>query len=152
MPEMVEEYPLDIMRDVKESKPNKGEGLFRTMSMAMIIAAVMCFVAMFFPLYKNVPAGADLLTYYLPWCLAYGIVNLAIAGLGTFFTTVSKDKPSLYFPGFIVGIVVGALLFGEGLPIGIVLGHVEFCISVIVIGACVIAISCVGISSLKDKD
>lgn len=121
------------------------------MAMAMIIGAVMCFVAMFFPLRQKAPADAGL-SHYLPWCLAYGIVNVLFAGAGVYFTTVSKEKPVLYFPGFIVGIVFGALLIGEGLPIGIVLGNVEFCISAIVIGACVIAISAVGISALKEKN
>ena len=138
------------MRDVKSDTQNKGEGLFRTMSMAMIIAAVMCFVAMFFPLVRGAPAGAGM-EYYLPWALPYGIVNLLIAGVGVYFTTVSKEKPKLYFPGFIAGIVCGVLLLGEGLPIGIVLGNAEFCISVIVIGACVGAIAGVGIANLKEK-
>ena len=147
---MVEQYRIMSLRSVKPETGNKGEGLFRTMSMAMIIAAVMCFAAMFFPLYRGAPQGAGA-SYYLPWALPYGIVNVLMAGVGVYFTTISKEKPWLYFPGFIVGICSGAILVGEGLPIGIVLGNAEFCISVIVIGLCVIAIAGVGISSIKEK-
>lgn len=138
-----------MMRDVEEDKPNKGESLFRTMAMAMIIAGIVCFVAMFFPLHTKRPvdAGVD---YYLPWCLPYGIVDMIIAGLGVFFTTMSKEKPGLYKPGFIVGIVAGSLLLSSGIPIAIFLSNVEFSISVMVIGACVGAIAIVGLKQLKE--
>ncbi|MBO5528278.1 MAG: hypothetical protein J6A47_03030 [Bacilli bacterium] len=136
------------MRDVREETPNKGESLFKTLAVAMIIAAVMSFVAMFFPLRNLAPEGAGA-PYYLPYALPYGIVNLIIAGLGVFFTTNAKEKPGLYFPGFIIGIVAGGLLTLEALPIGIFLHNVEFCISVAVIGACVIAIAITGLKALK---
>jgi len=138
------------MRDVKQRTPNTGEGLFRTLSIAMMIGAVMGFVAMAFPLVRLAPAGSGV-SYYLPWFLPYGIVNFLIAFAGVFFTTLSKEKPGLYFPGDILGIVSGALLALEGLPIGIFLGNVEFCISMIVIGACIIVIGALGISALKEE-
>ena len=137
------------MRDVKKEEKVKGESLFRTMAMAMIIAGIMCFVAMFFPLYQSRPDNAGA-SYYLPYVLPYGAVDLAIATLGVVFTTLSKEKPGLFFPGFITGIVAGALLFLSGLPIAIFLHNVEFCISVMVIGLCVSAIAIVGIKDLKD--
>lgn len=138
------------MRDVKEETLQKGESLFRTMAMAMVIAGVITFVAMFFPLHTKRPENAGL-SYYLPWCLSYGIVDLLIAAMGVYFTTVSKDKPSLYKIGFILGIVAGGLLALSSLPLVIFLNNVEFFISVLVIGGCVIAISVVGLSSLKDQ-
>lgn len=147
---MVEKYPLvKKMRDVQNRKPYSGESLFRTMAMAMIIASIMCFAAMFFPLFRKAPPDAGL-SYYLPWALSYGIVNLLLAGLGVFFTTISKEKPNLYKFGDIVGIVGGSLFVLEGIPVGIFLSHAEFCISMIVIGACVIAIGVVALKALKD--
>lgn len=139
------------LRDVAPSTPNPGESLFRTMAMAMVIAGFICFAAMFWPLYQNRPENADL-AYYLPWCLAYGIPNMLMAGLGVYFTTVSKDKPALYKPGDIVGIVAGGLLVGEAFPIIIVLHHTEFFISVLVIGGCLIVLGALALSSIKQKN
>ncbi|MCR5348263.1 MAG: hypothetical protein K6E59_01480 [Bacilli bacterium] len=137
------------LRDVDKEGPKKGEGLFRTLSMALIIAGIISFAAMFYALFQNRPEAAGA-SYYLPWCLPYGIVNLLMAAMGTAFTTLSKEKPSLYKPGAIAGIVSGGLLIAQSVPIVIWLSNVEFFISVAVIGACVIAIGILTLSSLKE--
>ena len=138
------------MRAVRKEEKYKGEGLFRTMSMAMVIAGFISFAAMFWPLHQGAPSGAGA-SYYLPWCLSYGIVDLAIAVAGVAFTTLSKEKPGLYKPGNIVGIVAGSLLFLQAFPIVIWLNNVEFFISVMVIGACVLAIAVLGLADLKNR-
>ena len=139
------------MRDVRMEKEYPGQGLFRTAAMALLIGSLVAFVAMFWALRNAAPEGADV-SYYLPWSLPYGIVNLLLAGAGVVGTAESKEKPQWYFPGFIVSIVGGALIFAEGLPIGIFLGNVEFCVSTMIIGACILAIGIVGLTSLKSKD
>lgn len=137
------------MRDVRPTEPHKGESLFRTMAIALIIAGLIGFAAMFWPLRQKAEPGAGA-TYYLPWCLSYGIVNLLFALFGVAMTTLSKEKPGLYKMGDIVGIVGGAIFFAEGLPIATFLSNVEFAISMMVIGACIVAISILGLKSLKD--
>ena len=138
------------MRGVAKPENYRGESLFRTMAMAMVIAGFICFAAMFWCLYRAAPEGAGV-AYYLPWCLPYGIVDLAIAGTGVAFTTLSKEKPSLYKPGEIIGIVMGGLLVVESFPLVISLGNVEFFISVLVIGACVIVIAALGLAQMKEN-
>ena len=138
-----------MINRIFQPTPQKGEPLFRTMAMALIIAALICFVAMFWPLQQARPEQAGV-SYYLPWCLAYGIPNLIIAGIGVFFTTVSKEKPALYKPGEIIGIVAGSIFVAEAFPIVIAFGNWEFFISVAVIGVCVIVIAALGLASLKD--
>lgn len=139
------------MRGTYKETPRKGESLFRTMAMACIIASIISFVAMFWPLRKAAPEGAGL-PYYLPWCLPYGIVDLGIAATGVAFTTLSKEKPGLYKPGNIVGIVFSSLLIAQAFPIVIVFGNWEFFLSVAAIGACVLAISILGLTSLKEDN
>ena len=138
------------MRRPRQPQTIPGESLFRTMAMSLIIAGIISFLAMFWPLYRAAPAGAGM-EYYLPWCLPYGIVDLGIATTGVVFTTNWKEKPGLYKLGFIVGIALGVILLGGGLPIGILLGNVEFCISTMVIAACVVAISILGLTSVVQK-
>lgn len=138
-----------MMRTVKPIGPNKGESLFRTMAIALLIGGLIGFAAMFFALRQKAPEGAGL-TYYLPWCLSYGITNFLIAFFGVLMTTLSKEKPGLYKPGDIIGIVMGSLLVLEAFPLVIFLGNVEFFISMMVIGACIIVIAALGLSALKE--
>ncbi|MBE6127005.1 MAG: hypothetical protein E7182_03415 [Erysipelotrichaceae bacterium] len=137
------------MRAVKAPETHKGESLFRTMAISLIIGGFIGFAAMFWPLHQNRPAGADA-SYYLPWCLSYGITNLTMAVFGVIGTTLSKEKPGLYKPGDIVGIVCGAILFAEAIPQVIFFHNVEFMISMMVIGACVVVIAALGLASLKE--
>ena len=138
--------------DVEQEKQHKGEGLFRTLGIAMVIAGVIAFVAMFFCLRNKQGEATDLMAFYLPWVLPYGIVDLAIAGAGVFLTTNAKDKPTIYFPFGIIGIVAGSSILLSGIPLIAILGNVEFFISVLVIGACVGAIAITGLKALKDPD
>ena len=138
------------MREVKPETAHKGQSLFSTMGISFVIAGFITLAALLFLLVQNAPAGAGV-EYYLPWALPYGIVNVLIASLGVAFSSNAKEKPGWYFPGFIIGIVCGALLFLEGLPLAIFLSNVEFTISVMVIGACVVAISIVGLTQLKEE-
>lgn len=140
------------MRVVKEEEPKKGESLVRTLGIAMVIAGVITFVAMFFCLRNKQGEATDLMAFYLPWVLPYGIVDLAIAGLGVFLTTNAKDKPNLYKFFDIMGIVSGGLIFLSGIPLIVFLSNIEFFISVLVIGACVIAIGITGLTALKEPD
>ena len=118
----------------------------------MIVAGLISFAAMFFPLQKQFPEGGDALSYYLPWCLAYGIVSLLIAGygiVGLLYTDEGAKKLNLVTA--IAGIVAGGLLVAESLPIVIVLHHVEFFICLALIGACLIVIAVMGLLSYKEK-
>ena len=137
------------MREVKAPETHKGESLFRTMAISLIIGGFIGFAALFWPLHQARPAGADA-SYYLPWCLSYGITNLAMAVFGVVGTTLSKEKPWLYKPGDIVGIVCGAILFAEAIPQVIFFHNVEFMISMMVIGACIVVIASLGLASLKE--
>ena len=138
------------MRGVQKETLYKGESHFATMAMALIIAFIIAFAAMFFSLQRQAPSPAGI-DYYLPWVLPYGIVNLLFAGFGVYATTVRKEKPKLYFPGFIIGIVGGTILLGEAIPLIAPLNNIEFFISLLAIGICVIVISALGIATLKEK-
>ena len=139
------------MRDVKPEKPSAQQNLFRTASMALLIGSIMSLAAMFWALTQIAPTGAGL-DYYLPWGLPYGILDVLLAGAGLFFSIEAKDKPKLLLPGLIVDLVGGCLILLQGIPIGIFLSHVEFCVSVMVIGACVGIIALVGISAVRHPD
>ena len=138
------------MRDIKKEEPKQGEGLFRTMAMALVIAGFMCFGAMFWPLYQGRPVGAGS-AYYLSWCLPYGIVNGGIAAFGVYATTISKEKPDFYKAGSILGIVASSLLVIEAFPIVIFLKNWEMFFSVLAIGGCCLGLSILGLTSLRDN-
>ena len=57
-----------------------------------------------------------------------------------------------YKPGNIVGIVFSSLLIAQAFPIVICFGNWEFFLSVAAIGACVLAISILGLGSLKEDN
>ncbi len=130
----------------------KGKGsLHRTLSTAMIIAGFIAFAAMFFPLQKNKPTEADPAPYYLPWCLVYGIICLAIAGLGVAGLLLDEDRRDGLRKAFpILGIASGGLVIIMSLPIIIVWSHFEFFISLALIGGCLLAIAILSYKEFKD--
>lgn len=137
-------------RDIKAEKRYQGDSLVRTMAMALIIGSIVIFAAMIYPLIKIAPAGAEA-SYYLPWVLPYGIVNVLSAFFGVYLTINGREHPEAFFVYSIIGLVTASLLFLEGIPIAIFLRNAEMAVSSLVIGACVIVIAALSISSTKKK-
>ena len=136
-------------RDIKEQSRHNGDSIVRTMAMSFIIASLIIFAAMAYPLIKNAPQGAEV-TYYLPWMLPYGIVNLLIAIYGVYLTVNGREHPEHFFLYSCIGLVPSILLFFEGIPI-FFLGNIEMAISSMVIGACAIVISSLAVATCKKK-
>ncbi len=137
-------------RDVKKEELHPGDSIVRTMAMSFIIASVVIFAAMAYPLIRNAPANSGP-SYYLPWILPYAIVNVLIAFYGVYLTVNGKEHPNHYFVYSMIGVVLASLLFLEGIPIAIFLSNAEMAISALVIGACVIVIAGLAISTTKKK-
>lgn len=143
-------YTCFYMRGMRQRKPGGGS-LVKTVGTAMIIAGLISFAAMFFPLQKAFPQGGDALSYYLPWCLAYGIVSVMMAGYGMAALLYSEEQKRRFnFASCVIGIVSGGLLIAESLPIVIVLREVEFFICLALIGVCLIVIAVMGVLSYKE--
>ena len=138
-------------RDLKAETRYQGDSLVRTLAMALIIASIIIFAAMIYPLIKIAPEGAGV-SYYLPWVLPYGIVNVLIAFYGVFLTINGREHPKAFFLYSVIGVVLASLLFLEGIPIAIFLQNAEMAVSSLVIGACAIVIAALSISSTKKKD
>ena len=143
------------MRSDRFNKPTRStsENLAKTCYTAMVIGGVITFAGMFFPLQQHQGADVtDLLGYYLPWCLAYGIPCLAIAIYGVFGITLLKNYPFLQNSSGIAGIISGSLIVIGSLPLAIVFQAWEFFISLLVIGGCILAIGILELTALKNKE
>ena len=138
-------------RDVKPSSRYTGDSIVRTMAMSFIIASLVIFAAMAFPLVRNAPQGSGP-SYYLPWMLPYGIVNVLIAAYGVYLTVNGRENPTLFLTYSIIGTVLASILLLEGIPIAIFLNNAEMAVSALVIGACVVIISALSISTVRKKD
>lgn len=137
-------------RDIKPSERYKGDSIVRTMAMTFIIASLIIFAAMAWPLSQKPHEGPEL-AYYLPWFLPYGIVNLLIAAYGVYLTVNGREHPKLFFLYSVIGVVLASLLFLEGIPIAIFLSNAEMAISAMVIGACAIVIASLSIATCKGE-
>ena len=137
-------------RDLKAETRYNGDSIVRTMAMSFVIAGIVIFAAMIYPLIKIAPAGSGA-AYYLPWVLPYGIVNAFIAFYGLYLTINGREHPEHFFLFSIIGVVLASLLFLEGIPIAIFLSNAEMAVSALVIGACAIVISALAVSATKKK-
>ena len=137
-------------REIKQKTRYEGDSIVRTMAMSFIIASLIIFAAMAYPLIKNAPQGSDS-SYYLPWMLPYGIVNVLIAGFGVYLTVNGREHPEHFFIYSLIGLGVSIVLFLEGLPIAIFLNNPEMAVSSLAIGACIIVIASLAISTCKKK-
>lgn len=139
---------MNPSRDDKIHSPTVS--LSKTLSTSLVVYGAISFVAMFYPLYQGKTSESGL-SYFLPWCLPYGIVCVAVVIYSlTSFGFLSRRAPFLKFNS-IMGIVFGGLGMVGALPIGILLKGYEFMISLLVIDACVIAISVLTLKSYRDE-
>ena len=138
-------------RQIKPADRYTGDSIVRTMAMTFIIASLIIFAAMAWPLSRLAPEGAGA-SYYLPWFLPYGIVNVIIAGYGVYLTVNGREHPRQFLLYSIIGVVLASLLFLEGIPIAIFLSNTEMAVSALVIGGCAIVISSLAIATCKQKN
>lgn len=111
--------------------------LAKTAATGLIVVAIVSFVAMFFLLKKAEPTdGRDLVGYYVPWCVAYGVPSLACAITGIIYLTRDTKKPFHVFIYSIVCYVFVALAIGASIPFIAIWGNVEFFVSALVIALC----------------
>ena len=132
---------------------NSSDSLGKTAYTAMIIAGIISFAAMFFPVHQHRGAEVtDLLSYYLPWCLAYGIPCLAIATYGVIGVSLMSSHPFIKKSSGIASIISGALVIAGSFPLAIFFQAWEFFTSLLVIGGCVLAIGIIQQSALKNNE
>ena len=120
--------------------------LTKTAGTGLIICGIITFIAMFYLLRSAEKNVTDQLSYYLPWCLAYGVPCLGVAGTGIYWITHEIKKPYSAFVFSIVCIVLGALMLGACVPFIAIWGNIEFFISCLVIAASEIVIASLAIS------
>ena len=139
---------MNPSRDDRTHSPTLS--LSKTLSTSLVVYGAISFVAMFYPLYQRRESESGI-SYFLPWCLPYGVFCLAmvIYSLSS-FGFLSRRARFLKINS-IVGIVFGGLGMVAALPIGFFLKGYEFMISLLVIGACVIAISVLTLKSYRDE-
>ena len=125
--------------------------LAKTVYTAMIIAGFICFLGAFFPVHQNEGEQADLVAYYLTWCLPYGIPCLLIALMGVLGVGNAELRPRFLKNAGISGIISGSLLMAGSFPLVIVFQAWEFFFSIMIIGACVLAMGIVQISAQKES-
>lgn len=140
------------MRGDKYEKKSTSESLGKTVFTSMIIGGFICFVGMFFPLQQASNEAKDLLAHYLPWCLAYGIPCLGVATYGLCGITMMNSHPFFLKSAGIAGVIAGSLIMISAIPLAIAFRAWEFMISLLVIGACIVAMGALEISALKHKE
>ena len=119
----------------------------------MIIAGIISFAGMIFPVYQHQPKEAtDLLGYYLPWCLAYGIPCFAMAVYGVLGLTMLTNYDFFKNSAGIAGIISGSLLIIGSFPVVIFYQAWEFFFSILIIGGCVLAIGILEQSALNHHE
>lgn len=140
------------MRSDRFKQRPGSENLAKTLYTAMIIGGIVTFVAMFFPLREAQPPEVDLVSYYLPWSLPYGIVALAISVYALISLTSLKNN--VFFLNFagIAGIIAGSLIMICSFPIVFAFQAWEFFISLLAIGICVLVIGILEVLALKNKE
>lgn len=138
------------MRSDRFAKRTTSEGLAKTCYTAMMIASIFSVIAMIFCVHQNKPESVtDLLPYYLPWALGYGIPALLIF----IFSTLGLFQLNNYIffkkIAGILSIVVGSLIIVSCFPLAFLYQAWEFFFSVLIIGACVLAMGILEQLALK---
>lgn len=139
---------MNPSRDDRTHSPTLS--LSKTLSTSLVVYGAISFVAMFYPLYQGRENGSGL-SYFLPWCLPYGVFCLCMVIYSLLSFGFLSRRACFLKINSIVGIIFGALGMVAALPIGIFLKGYEFMISLLVIGACVIAISVLTLKSYRDE-
>lgn len=141
------------MRSDRFATKTTSDGLLKTVYTAMIIAGFITFAGMFFPLHQHRGGEVtNLVSYYLPWSLAYGIPCLAIATYGVMGISLSSSHPFIKKSSGIAGIVSGSLVMLGSFPLVIAFQAWEFFISLLVIGGCVLAMGILQQSALNKNE
>ena len=138
--------------------PSRGEknsptlSLAKTLASSLLIAALISFLAFFYAFQQSKGFGEEVaFPEILAWVLSYGLFAALGLGCGLFgLLTVSK-RPKTMGIVSILGIVYGSLTAVSGIPMGIFLGKIEFLISLLVIGACLVAIAILTFRSYREE-
>lgn len=142
---------------MRESRPTRSEpyqstyALSKTSATGLIILGVVIFVAMFYLLQNGYTGAKDGASYYLPWCLSYGIPCVLVAGVGVYWLTHEIKKPFETKVFAILCIVIGTVGMGVSIPNIAVWGNVEFFLSVLIIAACEMALGIVTLKSYLES-
>lgn len=139
---------MNPSRDDKTHSPTVS--LSKTLSTSLVVYGAISFVAMFYPLYHGRESGSGI-SYFLPWCLPYGAFCLVVVIYSLVSFGFLSRRARFLEVNSVVGIVFGALGMIAALPIGILLKGYEFMISLLVIGACIIAISVLTLKSYREE-
>ncbi len=138
--------------------PSRGEknsptlSLAKTLASSLLIAAVISFLAFFYAFQQTKGFGEGvLLPEILAWVLSYGLFAALGLGGGLFCLLTISKRPKNMKIASILGIVYGALTALSGIPMGIFLSKIEFLISLLVIGACLIAIALLTLRSYREE-
>ena len=110
-----------------------ARSLSKTGATGLILTGIVSFVAMFFLLQARKGEAGDMVAYFLPWCIGYGIPDLAMAGLGVWWLTHEMKNPFELQVFAIICMVGGVVGLGLSFPYIILWGNVEFFVSMIVI-------------------
>ena len=139
------------MKRPLKTEPFQGTiSLSKTAATGLVIIGFIIFVAMFFLLQRNKPEAVDNVSYYLPWCIGYGVPCLACAATGIYWLLHEIKKPYSCFVFSIICMVFAGLAALGSIPFGVVWQNVEFIISGIVIALCEGAIAFLTMRSFKE--
>lgn len=140
-------------------RPSRGDGvksptlsLAKTLCSSLIISALISAIAMAFALtshYKG--AAGDLTPIYLAWGLSYGLFALAGIAIAILFLLKISIYPKWNKGASVFGIVYGALVALSGIPLGAFLSKIEFLVSLLIIGICVVGISVLTFRSYREE-
>ena len=97
---------MNPSRDDRTHSPTLS--LSKTLSTSLVVYGAISFVAMFYPLYQGRENGSGL-SYFLPWCLPYGVFCLGMVIYSLLSFGFLSRRARFLKINSIVGIIFGAL-------------------------------------------